>query len=93
MRQFALLGLFALAAPAAAATPEQQMMAAANNVSEARLRADIVKLVSFGTRHTMSDTVSDTRGIGAARRWIKSELERCGAAAGGRPARAGSSRP
>jgi hypothetical protein len=38
--------------------------------------------VSFGTRHTMSDTVSDTRGIGAARRWIKSELERCGA--GGR---------
>ena len=37
------------------------------------------KLVSFGTRHTMSETVSDTRGIGAARRWIKSDLERCGA--------------
>ncbi len=33
-----------------------------------------LKLVSFGTRHTMSDTVSPTRGIGAARRWIESKL-------------------
>src|SRR5690606_520486 len=31
------------------------------------------------TRHTMSETESETRGIGAARRWIKAELERCGA--------------
>jgi hypothetical protein len=35
--------------------------------------------VSFGTRHTMSETESNMRGIGAARRWIKAELERCGA--------------
>jgi hypothetical protein len=48
-------------------------------VSPQRIEATIRKLVSFETRHTMSDTVSDTRGIGAARRWIKSELERCGA--------------
>lgn len=54
------------------------------DISPQRIQATIDKLVSFGTRHTMSDTVSDTRGIGAARRWIKSELERCGAAAGGR---------
>jgi Zn-dependent M28 family amino/carboxypeptidase len=33
------------------------------------------KLASFGTRHTLSDTASETRGVGAARRWIKSELE------------------
>ena len=33
-----------------------------------------LKLVSFGTRHTMSDTVSPTRGIGAARRWIESKF-------------------
>ena len=46
-------------------------------VSPARVQATIEKLVSFGTRHTMSDTASDTRGIGAARRWIKSEMERC----------------
>ena len=46
-----------------------------NSVSADRIEADITKLVSFGTRHTLSDTISDTRGIGAARRWIKSEFE------------------
>jgi len=53
-------------------------------ISPQRIEAYIAKLVSFETRHTMSDTTSDTRGIGAARRWIKSELERCGAGANGR---------
>ncbi|MDZ7632011.1 MAG: M28 family peptidase [Gemmatimonadaceae bacterium] len=38
--------------------------------SAARIEQDIRTLVGFGTRHTMSDTVSATRGIGAARRWI-----------------------
>ena len=51
------------------------------NVSAERIEEDITKLVSFGTRHTLSDTISETRGIGAARRWIKSEFqsisERC----------------
>ncbi len=50
-----------------------------NDISEApsakRIEQDILKLVSFGTRHTLSDTISKTRGIGAARRWIKSEFE------------------
>lgn len=54
------------------------------DISPQRIEAIVRKLVSFKTRHTMSDTVSDTVGIGAARRWIKSELERCGAQAGGR---------
>ena len=45
-------------------------------VSADRLENDIRKLANFGTRHTMSDTVSTTRGIGAARRWIKSEFEK-----------------
>ncbi|SHH15717.1 M20/M25/M40 family metallo-hydrolase [Massilia sp. CF038] len=54
------------------------------DISPQRIEATIRKLVAFKTRHTMSDTISDTVGIGAARRWIKSELERCGAAAGGR---------
>jgi len=40
-----------------------------------RIEADIKTLVGFGTRHTLSDTQSQTRGIGAARRWIKSEFE------------------
>ncbi|WP_421762922.1 M28 family peptidase [Ekhidna sp.] len=46
------------------------------SVSADRIEKDINKLVSFGTRHTMSETDSDTRGIGAARRWIKSEFEK-----------------
>jgi hypothetical protein len=50
-----------------------------SEVSPKRIEGYIRKLVSFETRHTMSDTTSDTVGIGAARRWIKSELERCGA--------------
>jgi hypothetical protein len=53
-------------------------------ISPQRIEVYIRKLVSFQTRHTMSDTTSDTTGIGAARRWIKSELERCGAGANGR---------
>lgn len=43
----------------------------------------IEKLVSFGTRNTFSDTVSETRGIGAARRWIKSEFEKISEDCGG----------
>lgn len=52
-------------------------------VSADRIRADVVRLVAFGTRHTMSDTLSQTRGIGAARRWVKAEFERISAACGG----------
>jgi hypothetical protein len=53
-------------------------------ISPQRVEATIRKLVSFQTRHTMSETASDTVGIGAARRWIKSEFERCNAQNGGR---------
>ncbi len=52
-------------------------------VSAERLEADIRKLVTFGTRNTMSDTLSPTRGIGAARRWIKAEFDRIAAGCGG----------
>jgi Zn-dependent M28 family amino/carboxypeptidase len=48
-------------------------------VSAERLEADINTLVNFGTRHTFSDTVSDVRGIGAARRWILAEFQKIGA--------------
>lgn len=41
-----------------------------------RLETDIRILAGFGTRSTLSDTLSDTRGIGAARRWIKAEFDR-----------------
>ncbi|OUS01960.1 peptidase M28 [Flavobacteriales bacterium 33_180_T64] len=44
-------------------------------VSEDRLQQDVKTLTEFGTRNTFSDTLSETRGIGAARRWIKKEFE------------------
>nr|WP_299174124.1 M28 family metallopeptidase [uncultured Allomuricauda sp.] len=47
-----------------------------NNVSAERIQNDVTILANFGTRHTLSDTISQTRGIGAARRWIKSEFEK-----------------
>ncbi|WP_113651661.1 M20/M25/M40 family metallo-hydrolase [Pedobacter namyangjuensis] len=47
-------------------------------VSPTNLENIIKKLVSFHTRHTLSDTLSKTTGIGAARTWIKSEFEKYG---------------
>jgi len=44
------------------------------DVSADRIETDIRKLVGFGTRHTLSETESDTQGIGAARRWIADEF-------------------
>ncbi|MCB0842084.1 MAG: M28 family peptidase, partial [Bacteroidetes bacterium] len=52
-------------------------------VSAERLESDIKTLAGFGTRNTLSDTVSDTRGIGAARRWVKAEFEKISEACGG----------
>jgi hypothetical protein len=46
-----------------------------NDVSTQRIEKDIRMLTNFKTRNTFSDTVSNTRGIGAARRWIKSEFD------------------
>jgi len=45
------------------------------SVSADRIKNDVKTLTEFGTRNTFSDTISKTRGIGAARRWIKSEFE------------------
>ena len=44
-------------------------------VSAERIEKDIRTLADFGTRNTFSDTVSNTRGIGAARRYIKKEFD------------------
>ncbi|MCX6134642.1 MAG: M20/M25/M40 family metallo-hydrolase [Ignavibacteriales bacterium] len=52
-------------------------------ISRKNLKATVDKLAGFGTRLTISDTVSDTRGIGAARRWIMSEFERSAQASKG----------
>ena len=53
-------------------------------VSAKNIEAIVRKLVSFETRHTLSDTTSKKTGIGAARNWIKEEMERYARASGGR---------
>ena len=55
--------------------PEAVIAKALRNVSAEHIRQLDLKLVSFGTRHTMSAT-EGPRGIGAARAWIKEEFER-----------------
>lgn len=80
----ALLAASAPAQPLPQAVPADELKAMLAEVSAERIEARIRKLVGFGTRHTLSDIGSDTRGIGAARRWITSELMACAKAADGR---------
>ncbi len=77
MRYFCLAAIGLASFFASGQSPTSEMLQEiANAPSAERIQKDIEKLVGFGTRHTLSDTVSDTRGIGAARRWIKSEFDR-----------------
>ena len=55
---------------------DQRIYDIMSKVSAERIKKDVTTLVNFGTRHTLSDTMSNTRGIGAARRWIKREFEK-----------------
>jgi len=55
---------------------DQRIYDIIESASAERIEKDIRILANFGTRHTLSDTVSQTRGIGAARRWIKAEFEK-----------------
>ena len=86
MRVGTLVVLATLAAPALGAPgdPNPRIAEIVTGVSAARIEATIRKLAAFGTRNSLSDDASDTRGIGAARRWIKAELERCAKDNGGR---------
>jgi hypothetical protein len=87
MRPLALALLSLSFAPAVRAAPlstSPRVEALAAQVDPLRLRASVAKLVSFGTRHTLSETASDTRGIGAARRWLAAELRAISEAKGAR---------
>lgn len=55
-----------------------------SEVKSENMEATVKKLVSFGTRHTLSDTKSTTRGIGAAQRWVKSEFDNYALVSNGR---------
>ena len=71
------------AAPALPVSDGARAQAIVATVDPEALRSTIEKLVSFGTRHSMSDTHSDTRGIGAARRWVQGRFERISKDCGG----------
>ena len=53
------------------------------DIDPAHIRRTDSSLVAFGTRNTFSDTLSTTRGIGAARRWIHSQFEQYSRDCGG----------
>jgi hypothetical protein len=84
-RQVLLLCLLLPAGLAQAQVPladQPQLRDIAAQVDARELRTTIDKLVGFGTRHTLSETRSKTRGIGAARRWTQARFDEISAACG-----------
>jgi Zn-dependent M28 family amino/carboxypeptidase len=61
-----------------------ELRAIVRRISSERIEANVRKLVSFGTRHTLSSQDDPNRGIGAARDWIAAEMTSYAAASGGR---------
>jgi hypothetical protein len=54
---------------------DKNIVGLVSQISVDSIRSYILKMVSFGTRHSLSDTISDTKGIGAARRWVASKFK------------------
>lgn len=69
--------------PSLASADDAALHQIAVSPSAERIERDITTLAGFGTRHTLSETDSDTRGIGAARRWLKAEFDSISEACGG----------
>lgn len=63
--------------------PDPEIAKMVKEVSAVNIEASIRKLVSFGTRNTLSEQDNPTRGIGAARDWIYSEFQKISAECGG----------
>ncbi len=88
MKQLFTLILLAITGIASAQTinqaPDPVIKSMVEEVSAQNIEAIVRKLVTFETRHTLSDTISTKTGIGAARAWIKEEMERYSKASGGR---------
>ncbi|GIF38916.1 aminopeptidase [Actinoplanes xinjiangensis] len=74
----------AVPAPARATAPDRELRRILKEIDPVRIEAIVRRLVSFGTRHTLSSQDDPVRGIGAARDWILAELQRHAAASGGR---------
>jgi hypothetical protein len=65
------------------ASPMAAIATPAKEAKPERLKADVEKLVSFGTRHTLSSATDPKRGIGAARKWAHSEFAKIAKACNG----------
>jgi Zn-dependent M28 family amino/carboxypeptidase len=88
IRSIALCFVFSIpataqVAPAKRTLSNPEIAKMVREVSAKRIEADIRKLVSFGTRNTLSEQDNPVRGIGAARDWLFSELQRISADCGG----------
>jgi peptidase M28-like protein len=81
MTKLFLTSAILLTAPVAAQpqpSPEARVAAIAGNVDAAKMKATVEKLVSFGTRHTLSSQTDPKRGIGASVRWAEAEMNKLG---------------
>src|SRR5215212_7476995 len=78
MRKLIGLASLALIGAAPAPSPDAKLRAIIAPVSAARMKATVEKLVSFGTRHTLSSQTDPKRGIGAALDWTQSEFRALG---------------
>jgi hypothetical protein len=63
--------------------PNPEIVTMLKEVSAKRIETDIRKLVSFGTRNTLSEQDNPTRGIGAARDWLFDEFTKISKDCGG----------
>ena len=75
-----LLAVLSLSLIAAAPTPspDAKLRAIVAPVSGSRMKATVARLVSFGTRHTLSSQTDPKRGIGASLGWTKAQFESFG---------------
>lgn len=67
-------GAHAQHAERAMAIVDTEISSMVREVSPDSIKAYIARMVSFGTRHSLSDTVDARQGIGAARRWVAAKL-------------------
>jgi hypothetical protein len=64
--------------------PDKELRALLREIDPDRIKATILKLVSFGTRNTLSSQTDPVRGIGAATNWVFDQMQASAAASGGR---------
>jgi Peptidase family M28 len=64
--------------------PSEDLRAMLRNVDPARIKATVLRLTQFGTRHTASSQTDPVRGIGAATAWVYDQMQAAAATSGGR---------